>query len=475
MWAHNSLCTNHIATFGSEAQKRRYLPRLASGEVLGAWGLTEPGSGSDAAALRTRAEWRDGEWVLNGSKAFFTNASVGGIAVVLARTDPGQRSRGISAFILERGTPGFRAGQPYRKLGLHASDTAELIFEDARVPATGLLGERGMGFVQAMQVLEGGRIAMAAMAVGIADAALGQSVKYMNQRTAFGRTLAEFNGLQGMLADVATEVEVARLLTLRAAYLKDAGRPARHAAAMAKLFASETAMKVASKAVQIHGGAGYITEFPVERIFRDAKLTEIGEGAAERQRLVIPRRGTGPDPRRVAAVFRDPGLFPWGGVVETVEFGLGLGGSAAARRRAIATEPLPPLGLKGFAEKYPRELSGGMKQRVAIGRALAIDTKILLMDEPFGALDEQTRVLMGEWLLDIWRRTRKTVIFVTHSLHEALFLSTRIAVMTARPGRIKSVLDLPLDYPRSMESPELVALRAKLWGEIREESLRAMQ
>jgi len=289
MWAHNSLCTNHIATFGSEAQKRRYLPRLASGEVLGAWGLTEPGSGSDAAALRTRAEWRDGEWVLNGSKAFITNASVGGIAVVLARTDPGQRSRGISAFILERGTPGFRAGQPYRKLGLHASDTAELIFEDARVPATGLLGERGMGFVQAMQVLEGGRIAMAAMAVGIADAALGQSVKYMNQRTAFGRTLAEFNGLQGMLADVATEVEVARLLTLRAAYLKSAGRPARHAAAMAKLFASETAMKAASKAVQIHGGAGYITEFPVERIFRDAKLTEIGEGTSEIQRLVIAR------------------------------------------------------------------------------------------------------------------------------------------------------------------------------------------
>src|SRR5438093_1828443 len=268
---------------------RRPEPRLASGEVLGAWGLTEPGSGSDAAALRTRAEWRDGEWVLNGSKAFITNASVGGIAVVLARTDPGKRSRGISAFILERGTPGFRAGQPYRKLGLHASDTAELILEDARVPATGLFGEGGMGFVQAMQVLEGGRIAMAAMAVGIAEAALGQSVKYMNQRTAFGRTLAEFNGLQGMLADVATEVEVARLLTLRAAYLKDTGRPARHAAAMAKLFASETAMKAASKAVQIHGGAGYITEFPVERIFRDAKLTELGEGPSESQRLVIAR------------------------------------------------------------------------------------------------------------------------------------------------------------------------------------------
>src|SRR5437660_5331028 len=289
MWAHNSLCTNHITVCGSEAQKRRYLPRLASGEVLGAWGLTEAGAGSDAVALRTRAEWRDGEWVLNGSKAFITNASVSGIAVVLARTDPGKRSRGISAFVLERGTPGFRAGQPYRKLGLHASDTAELIFEDARVPADHLLGTEGQGFVQAMQVLEGGRIAMAAMAVGIAQAAVDAAVKYMKQRSAFGRTLAEFNGLQGMIAELATEVEVARLLLLRAAWLKDAGRPAMHAAAMAKLFASEAAMKAATKAVQIHGGAGYITEFPIERIFRDAKLTEIGEGTSEVQRLVIAR------------------------------------------------------------------------------------------------------------------------------------------------------------------------------------------
>src|SRR2546425_1751963 len=289
MWANNSLCTNHIAGFGSEAQKRTYLPRLASGEVLGAWGLTEPGSGSDAAALQMRAELRGGEWILNGSKAFITNASVGGIAVVLARTEPGKGSRGISAFVLEKGMPGFSAGKPYRKLGLHASDTAELIFEDARVPAANLLGERGMGFVHAVPVLEGGRIAMAAMAVGIAQAAIDHSVTYMKQRTAFGQTLAEFNGLQGMIADLATEVEVARLLTLRAAYLKDQGRPAMHAAAMAKLFASETAMKAATKAVQIHGGAGYITEFPVERIFRDAKLTEIGEGTSEIQRLVIAR------------------------------------------------------------------------------------------------------------------------------------------------------------------------------------------
>ena len=289
MWAHNSLCANHIAIFGSPEQKRKYLPPLASGQVLGAWGLTEPGSGSDAAALATRAELRDGEWVLNGSKAFITNASVAATAVVMARTGPERRSKGISTFILEKGMPGFRSGKPYRKLGLHASNTAELIFEDARVPEANLLGERGTGFEQAMKVLEGGRIAMAAMGVGIAQAAVDQAVKYMKQRTAFGKTLAEFNGLQGMIADLATEVEVARLLTLRAAYLKDAGRPAMHAAAMAKLFASEAAMKAATKAVQIHGGAGYITEFPVERIFRDAKLTEIGEGTSEIQRMVIAR------------------------------------------------------------------------------------------------------------------------------------------------------------------------------------------
>jgi len=289
MWAHNSLCTNHIASFASPELKRKYLPDLTSGRVLGAWGLTEPGSGSDAAALATRAELRSGQWMLNGSKAFITNASVGKTAVVMARTDPERKSRGISAFILEKGMPGFSSGKPYRKLGLHASDTAELIFDDARVPAENLIGERGAGFIQAMQVLEGGRIAMAAMGVGIAQAAVDQAVKYMKQRSAFGKTLAEFNGLQGMIADVATEVEVSRLLTLRAAHLKDTGRPAMHAAAMAKLLASETAMKAASKAVQLHGGAGYITEFPVERIFRDAKLTEIGEGTSEIQRLVIAR------------------------------------------------------------------------------------------------------------------------------------------------------------------------------------------
>ena len=192
-------------------------------------------------------------------------------------------------------------------------------------------------------------------------------------------------------------------------------------------------------------------------------------------RLIVDGRPvTGPDPRRVATVFQEAGLFPWRTALQNVEFGLELQGVPAERRRRTATELLGPLGLSSFAEKYPRELSGGMKQRVAIGRALALDAKILLMDEPFGALDEQTRLLMGEWLLEIWRRTKKTVIFVTHSLQEALILSTRIAVMTARPGRIKSVLELGMGYPRPMESPELVALRAKLWHDIREESLRAM-
>jgi len=190
--------------------------------------------------------------------------------------------------------------------------------------------------------------------------------------------------------------------------------------------------------------------------------------------LVDGRPVTGPDPRRVATVFQEAGLFPWRTALENVEFGLELQGVPREQRRAVAAELLGPLGLRDFAAKYPRELSGGMRQRVAIGRALAIDTQIILMDEPFGALDEQTRLLMGEWLLDIWRRTRKTVVFVTHSLHEALALSTRVVVMTARPGRIKSVLELPMPYPRAMESPEMAGLRAQLWGEIRDESLRAM-
>jgi alkylation response protein AidB-like acyl-CoA dehydrogenase len=289
MWAHNSLCTNHIALFGSDDQKARYLPRLARGETLGAWALTEPGSGSDAAAMKTRAVREGDQFTLSGTKAFITNAGVGEVAVVMAVTDPPRKQKGISAFILDKGLPGFSAGRPYRKLGLHASNTAELILDNVRVPAGQLCGELNMGFVNTMQVLEGGRVAMAAMAVGIAQGALDEALKYMKQRSAFGRTLAEFNGLQGMIADIGTEVEAARLLTLRAAALKDAGRPAKVAASMAKVFASEVAMRAATKSLQIHGGAGYITEFPIERIFRDAKLTEIGEGTSEVQRMVIAR------------------------------------------------------------------------------------------------------------------------------------------------------------------------------------------
>ena len=236
MWAHNSLCTNHIALFGSKEQKAAYLPRLARGEALGAWGLTESGSGSDAAAMQSRAVPDGSRFVLNGGKAFITNAGVAELAVVMAVTDPARGNKGISAFVLERGMPGFSAGRPYRKLGLHASNTAELVFDNVAVPGANLLGELNMGFVNTMQVLEGGRIAMAAMAVGIAQAALDQALVYMKQRRAFGKTLAEFNGLQGMIADIGTEVEAARLLTLRAAALKDAGRPAKTAASMAKVF-----------------------------------------------------------------------------------------------------------------------------------------------------------------------------------------------------------------------------------------------
>jgi len=289
MWAHNSLCANHIALFGSPEQKAKYLPRLARGETLGAWGLTESGSGSDAAAMKSRAVREGDHFVLDGSKAFITNAGVSAVAVVMAVTEPARRQKGVSAFILERGLPGFSVGVPYRKLGLHASNTAELAFDGVRVPAENLLGKLNMGFVNTMQVLEGGRIAMAAMAVGIAQGALDQALRYMKQRSAFGRTLAEFNGLQGMIADMGTEVEAARLLTLRAAGIKDAGQPVRAAASMAKVFASEVAMKAATKSLQIHGGAGYITEFPIERMFRDAKLTEIGEGTSEVQRMVIAR------------------------------------------------------------------------------------------------------------------------------------------------------------------------------------------
>ncbi len=289
MWAHNSLCTNHIYSFGTDAQRERYLPPLCRGEVLGAWALTEPGSGSDAAGMKTTAVDDGAGWVLDGSKAFITNGSVGGTAVVMASTDPAAGRRGISAFVLERGMPGFRAGQRYKKLGLHASDTAELILEGVRVPRANLLGELNRGFQNTKKVLEGGRIAMAAMAVGLAQGALDQAVKYAQERQAFGRPIGEFQAIQAMLADLATEVEAARLLTLRAAYGKDHGRPVMQEASMAKVFAAEVGMKCATKAVQIHGGYGYTREFPIERFFRDVKLCEIGEGTSEVQRMVIAR------------------------------------------------------------------------------------------------------------------------------------------------------------------------------------------
>jgi alkylation response protein AidB-like acyl-CoA dehydrogenase len=289
MWAHNSLCTNHIYSFGTEAQRQRYVPPLARGEVLGAWALTEPGSGSDAAAMRTRAVETDDAFVLDGTKAFITNGSVAGTAVVMARTDPAAGGRGVSAFILERGMPGFRAGQRYKKLGLHSSDTAELVLEAVSVPKASLLGERNRAFQETKKVLEGGRIAMAAMSVGLAQGALDLAVRYARERQAFGQPIGQFQGIRAMLADLATEIEAARLLTLRAAYGRDRGRPVMREASMAKVFASEVAVRCATKAVQVHGGYGYTREFPVERFYRDAKLCEIGEGTSEVQRMVIAR------------------------------------------------------------------------------------------------------------------------------------------------------------------------------------------
>ena len=291
--AHNSLCSGHIYLAGTEAQRQKYLPRLARGEALGAWGLTEPGSGSDAAAMKTTAV-EDGEgFILNGTKAFITNGSVAEIAVVMAATDPARAAKGVSAFVLERGMAGFRPGGTYQKLGLHASDTAELILDNVRVSREQLLGELHGGFSDTLKVLDGGRISIAAMAVGLAQAALDASIKYARERHAFGQPIGHFQGIQGMLAELAAEIEAARLLTLRAAYLKDQGRRITLESAMAKLFASEVGMKVTTKAIQIHGGYGYTREFPVERYFRDVKLCEIGEGTSEIQRLIIARQVLG--------------------------------------------------------------------------------------------------------------------------------------------------------------------------------------
>lgn len=291
--SHNSLCTGHILLAGNEQQKRHFLPRLASGEVLGAWGLTEPGSGSDAAAMRTRAEETASGWVLNGSKQFITQGSVAGVYVVNARTDaaPSEEKKhlGLSAMVFEAPIPGLRIGRKEKKLGLNASDTAQLIFEDIFLPKEALLGERGKGFYDVMKVLEGGRIGIAAMAVGLGRAAMEFAAKYALEREQFGKPIAFFQAVSHKLADMATELEAARLLYLMAAELRDAGRPYGQAAAQAKLFASEIGVRACDEAIQILGGYGYIQEYPVERYWRDARLTRIGEGTSEVLKVIIAK------------------------------------------------------------------------------------------------------------------------------------------------------------------------------------------
>jgi alkylation response protein AidB-like acyl-CoA dehydrogenase len=287
--AHNSLCTNHIFLAGSEAQRKKYVSKLATGEHLGAWALTEPGSGSDASAARTTAVRRGDQWVLNGNKTFITNGHYADVSVIIAVTNKEEGTHGLSAFIVEKGTPGFRPGKKENKLGLRASDTSELIFEDCAIPAENLLGKEGEGFVDAMRTLDGGRISIAALSLGIGRGALDASVKYVKQRKQFGKAIAEFQGIQWKLADMATELDAARLLTLRAAVLKDAGKRVTQESAMAKLYASEVAVKICNEAVQLHGGYGFIKDYPVEKFYRDVKLCTIGEGTSEIQRMVIGR------------------------------------------------------------------------------------------------------------------------------------------------------------------------------------------
>jgi alkylation response protein AidB-like acyl-CoA dehydrogenase len=287
--AHNSLGSNHIFQFGSEAQRRRYIPKLASGEWLAAWGLTEAEAGSDAGGTKTTAV-RDGDgWVLNGSKNFITNASVGQVAVLMAVTDRSKGRHGISAFIVELSNPGIRVGKKENKLGMRASDTCTLVMEDCRVGADALLGAEGSGFVDSMKILDGGRISIAALSVGIARGAYEASLKYAKERRQFGRAIAEFEAIQFYLADMATEIDAARLLTSRAAAAKDAGEEVTRFSAQAKLYASEVAVRATERAVQIHGGYGFIKDYPVEKFYRDVKLCTIGEGTSEIQRLVIAR------------------------------------------------------------------------------------------------------------------------------------------------------------------------------------------
>jgi alkylation response protein AidB-like acyl-CoA dehydrogenase len=287
--AHNGLCTAHIAMFGTEEQKRRYVGPLARGEMIGAWGLTEPKAGSDAGGTETRAVLQGDCWVLNGSKTFTTHGRVGQVMVAMAVTDRSARRHGISAFIVEHGTPGFSAGRKENKLGMRASDTSEVIFDNCRIPSQNLLGREGEGFVNALQVLDAGRIGIAALAVGLAQGAHEASVRYAKERHQFGQPIASFQAIQWKLADDATAIEAGRLLTYRAAMLKDQGLRTTRESSMAKLFSSEMAVRVADNCVQIHGGYGFVKDYPAEKYFRDVKLTTIGEGTSEIQRMLIAR------------------------------------------------------------------------------------------------------------------------------------------------------------------------------------------
>jgi len=288
--AHTSLCSNHIFLAGNDEQKKKYIPKLATGEFIGAWGLTEPSSGSDAGSARMTATKSKGGWILNGTKTFITNGHYADVIVVLAVTDKTAHTHGLSAFALEKDTKGFRAGKKENKLGLRASDTSELIFEDCFLPSECLLGKEGAGFIDAMRVLDGGRISIAALSLGMAEGAYESALKYSKERKQFGKAISEFQAIQWKLADMATEIEAAKLLTFRAAAMKDAGMKTTLESSMAKLYASEVAVKCANEGVQIHGGYGFIKDYPAEKFYRDVKLCTIGEGTSEIQRLVIARQ-----------------------------------------------------------------------------------------------------------------------------------------------------------------------------------------
>ncbi|PAM95652.1 acyl-CoA dehydrogenase [Flavobacterium sp. IR1] len=287
--AHNSLCTNHILTFGTEEQKKKWLPKLATAEYIGAWGLTEHNTGSDAGGMNTTAV-RDGDsWVVNGAKNFITHAISGDIAVVIVRTGEKGDSKGMTAFVFEKGTPGFTSGRKENKLGMRASETAELVFDNCRIPDANRLGEVGQGFVQAMKILDGGRISIGALSLGISKGAYEAALKYSKERHQFGQPISSFQAISFKLADMATEIEASELLLHKAAFLKEQHKPVTTLGAMAKMYASEACVKIANEAIQIHGGYGYTKDFPVEKFYRDAKLCTIGEGTTEIQKLVISR------------------------------------------------------------------------------------------------------------------------------------------------------------------------------------------